>query len=277
MTFRSLGTATLAVAFLAAFGGESAYAQLNTIVQTGSVNGINSGFGNIIGSGATLTLNQASPLTNIVSLSLTTGGGTLGGGFGNDTGVIYFATQNTLGSGFTSTTSFNDAADGGRAATSGRTTNGAGRGDLTFAPGFTADYALAFGNFGAALFGLASGGNGSLNFIDFQGTGSGTGFTYNLNLANIGLITGESFDYLATYGNPTDGAGFFRSNEFIGVAPGSFPANIGASPATLTTNNFNRFVSVAPAVVPEAGTIPLALSALSIIGTIVVVRRPNTK
>lgn len=45
--------------------------------------------------------------------------------------------------GFGSTAGFNDNADQHRAAISARGTGAAGRADVTFAPGFQADYAIA--------------------------------------------------------------------------------------------------------------------------------------
>jgi hypothetical protein len=258
--------ATFAITSLIVCGvSHNAYAQLNTITQTGSVNGINSGFGNVIGSGATLTFDQANPASSVVNITFQKGPG----GF-NDVGVLYLATSNTAGTGFNSTATLTDTLDGGRRAASGF--SGDNRSTLNFATGFTADFALSFENGFTSLYRLNT---GTFDFIApvSAGVNTANGFSYNLDLALIGLTTGQSFDYVGTYLNQSNS---FRSNEFIGVA--SFGDNPGQSTVNLPANNFNRFVSVAvPAAVPEAGALPLALSALSVLGAVFVTRRQNAK
>jgi len=267
MTFRFSGTALLAATTLIGLGASSAHAQLTTITKTGSVTGINSSFGGVVGTGSNLTLNQASTASSVVNIAFTKGAGAI-----NDIGVIYIATQNTLATGFNSTATLTDTGngtDGGRKAVSGF--DGTNRSALTFATGFTADYALAFGNGFSALFGLNT---GTLNFIAPTGTQTNTanGFSYDLDLATIGLVRGQSFDFVTTYVSTSA----FRSNEFIGVASGNFAAgNIGQAPANLPANSFVRYVSATATAVPEAGALPLALSALTLLGAVVVRRRAN--
>src|SRR6266550_2151175 len=106
------------------------------------------------------------------SLTLTDNGTTISGTFTrgvsdtfNDNLVIFIDSQ---ASGFTDTSTFNDAADELRRSISGFD-GGANRSTATFtASGFAADYAIAFGvngpNFGG-LWALASGNNNSLGFI----------------------------------------------------------------------------------------------------------------
>jgi hypothetical protein len=256
----------------------TAHAQLNTITGSGSTAGINTGFGGVIGQGSTLAVAQAAPGSSAISLTLNRGAGTL-----NDFGVIYIATSNTTGTGFTSTAGFNDGADATRAAISARGADAAatGRADLTFASGFTADYAIGFStsqNFGG-LWSLANGGANSLGFVTSvnltpNNNNAAASFAMNFALSDIGLAPGQSFDYVVTYLNPFDNnsTNAFRSNEFNGVAAGNFTSgNIGVASATLPANSFNRFNSVAAAAVPEPGA--LALMAPAAMAGLLVVRR----
>jgi hypothetical protein len=211
----------------------------------GFSSGINAGFGDVIGANSQLHVD--SDATGALNFGLITGGGGL-----NDRIVIYIDSQP---GGFADTSPFADYADGLRTAVSA--SNGNGRADITFAPGFEADYAIGIESGFAGLFGLASGGNGSLNFVS-----GGAPLTTTLNhwefaflLSDMGLNPGESFSYVATYGNPFDSAGFFRSDEFHGVAGGTVPAgNIGVNPTTLATGDFNVFNSFAPVVPAETST-----------------------
>src|SRR6266704_6743439 len=115
----------------------------------------NSGFGGPIGVG---------------SLTLTDNGTTVSGtvnkgpnGF-NDVLVIYLDSQ---AGGFSDTSGFADGADGLRKAISGFD-GGTQRSLLTFATGFSPDYAIALGpasdNFGG-MWQLVNGGANSLNFV----------------------------------------------------------------------------------------------------------------
>jgi hypothetical protein len=262
---------TGAAALLLAAGASSARAQLTTITGSGSTTGINSGFGNaqggVIGAGATLSVAQASPGSSLINFTLAKGPGDL-----NDVAVFYIATANTAATGFSTTATFDDIADGGRRAVSGF--DGTNRSTLNFATGFTADFAISVENGFAGIFALS--GTGSHTFVTSANlsTTGGTGATaqnylFELNLTNIGLAAGQSFDFVGTYLNSGNA---FRSNEFIGVAPGSFNSgNIGQAPATLGTNDFVRFNSVAAAAVPEPGA--LALLAAGAVSAALLVRR----
>lgn len=261
-------TATGAAALLLAAGASSARAQLTTITGSGSTTGINSGFGNVIGSGATLSVAQAAPDSGLINFTLTKGPGSL-----NDVAVFYIATGNTAATGFTTTSTFDDTADGGRRAVSGF--DGTNRSALNFATGFTADFAISLENGFAGIFALS--GTGPHTFVTSANlsTTGGTGganaqnYLFELNLANIGLAPGDSFDFVGTYLNSGNA---FRSNEFIGVAPGSFAdGNIGQAPATLSANDFVRFNSVAATAVPEPGA--LALLAAGAVPAALLVRR----
>src|SRR6267378_1508597 len=168
---------------------------LGVYAATYSGNG-NSGFGGPIGLG---------------SLTLTDNGTTISGqinkgpnGF-NDALVIYIDSQ---AGGFADTSGFADGADGLRKAISGFD-GGGNRSLMTFAPGFSPDYAIALGpssdNFGG-LWQLANGGANSLNFVSSvnlnpTGNNNSPTYTFSLNVAQLGLTpnSGATFSLLGTY------------------------------------------------------------------------------
>ena len=205
----------------------------------GSNAGVNSGFGNVWGSSAALHLD--SNASGDIQL------GHAGSGFsGSNVAAIYL---DTVGGGFGDTISMSDSGDFGRAAISGDGTGG-GFSDLTFAAGFAADYAIAWDGVGNVnLFQLSSGAHTFITGL----TGSGS-VERGFNLSSIGLSAGDSFNYVVTYLNASNG---FRSNEFMGDAfAGGNPGN---GSVTLTT--FSTFNSFDAAAVPEPNTIiPLAVA-----------------
>lgn len=213
------------------------------------------GFGGSIGlgsldvtlSGSTLnfTLNAASPL-------------------GNDT-VIYF---DTIGGGFTDTSTLGDHADGGRTAISG--TDGTNRSLLTFAPGFAADFALSVEPTFAGLFQLNAGGNGTLTFVQdaMIMNPSGNTYTFSLNLASLGISPGDQVKFVASLISTTG----YRSNETIGTS-NTIPGTPGDAPnagfnGTQTFSDFNTFQTAA---IPEPATVLLVGPAL--LGGMFFVRR----
>src|SRR6266436_3401963 len=150
----------------------------------------NSGFGGPVGLG---------------SLTLTDDGTTVFGqvnkgpnGF-NDVLVLYI---DTTPGGFSDTSGFGDGADGLRKAISGFD-GAANRSLLTFAGGFSPDYAIALGpssdNFGG-LWQLANGGANSLNFINSvnlnpTGIANNSTYTFSFNVSQIGMTpnSGQTF------------------------------------------------------------------------------------
>jgi hypothetical protein len=209
----------------------------------------NSGFGGPVGLG---------------SLTLTDDGVTLFGtinkgpnGF-NDVLVIYI---DSVTGGFTDTSSFSDAGDGLRKAISGY--DGSNRSLLTFASGFTADYALALGpasdNFGG-LWTLASGANGSLNFnssasLSPTGNNNSPTYTFSISLASIGISPGQSFGIFGSYISNTG----YRSDEAVA----------GSATGVQGYNNFTQ-TAFATYTVPEPTTLTLAASGL---GLLLLIRR----
>ena len=210
----------------------------------GSYSGINSGFGDVIGTGSLFHID--SDLSGNLVLGLDSAAG-IGA---NDSFVIYI---DSVSGGFTNLNSFTDTIDDGRKAISG-TTNGTDHSNIEFAPGFEADYAISFDAGFVGLFELQGG--AAHNFVTGSGpTTSGTSYEWGgMTLADIGLSAGDSFNFVGTLLNvKTDSA--FRSDEFLGVDSSTVaPGNIGAAPNTVTlaAGDFNTFVSI-----PEPATLGL--------------------
>lgn len=208
----------------------------------------NSGFGGAIGGGSLTLTDNGSNLLGTV---------TRGGGNFNDVLVIYL---NSTAGGFSDTSAFADGNDGLRKAISGFD-GGANRSTLTFASGFTADYALALGpssdNFGG-LWQLFNGGGNSLGFVSSAnlspiGSNTSATYTFSISLTSIGVTPGNSFGLFGTYISNTG----FRSDETLA---GNATGTQGYNPFTQTS-----FGTYTVAAVPEPGTLALAGSGLALL------------
>jgi hypothetical protein len=213
---------------------------------SGGIAGINGGFGNVIGSGAALFIDSGTD--GALNFGLRKGPGSF-----SDVAVIYL---DTTAGGATDLVGITDNSSRLRAAISG---NGefSDSSNIVFAAGFDADYAIGITyQFGTSATLFSIGANGALTQVATGSLTPGTdGVTvaereFAFTLANLGLTPGSSFDYVATYLNPGNA---FRSNEFIGVTPGSFAENPGNNNTiTLGSNDFNTFVTV-----PEPASLAL--------------------
>ena len=187
---------------------------VSATAATYSGNG-NSGFGGPIGLGSlTLTDNGS-----IISGTVNKGPN----GF-NDVLVIYI--DSTSG-GFADTSGFGDGNDGLRKAISGFD-GGANRSLLTFASGFSPDYAIALGpssdGFGG-LWQLASGGGNSLNFVNTvnltpTGNPNSSTYSFSFNVSDIGMTanSGATFELFGTY---TSNSGYRSDEAVAGNASGT--------------------------------------------------------
>jgi len=227
---------------------------VSALAVTYSGNG-NTGFGGPIGDG---------------SLALTDDGTTLSGtitkgpnGF-NDVFVIYI---DSVAGGFSDTSGFADANDGLRKAISGFD-GGGNRSTLTFATGFSPDYAIALGpssdSFGG-LWSLANGGGNSLGFdssanLSPTGTASASTYSFSISLASIGLTPGlgQSFELFGTYISNTG----YRSTEAL---LGNDTGTQGYNPFTQTS-----FVTYTTISTPEPTAVALGASGLM---TLLLLRR----
>jgi hypothetical protein len=208
------------------------------------------GFGGTLGAGSVFFDFSATKLNMGVNL-----GNNL-----NDIIVIYLDTK---ASGFVDS-QMSDYADGGRRAISDLARDSNEVFDATFRP----DYAIAVGNFGNVMFELASGGNNSLIFKQFESNSSaystnnpGIAREISMNRSDLAL-TGPlpSFNWSAFY---VSGGGFM-SNESM---PAWASLNGAANPGFGTAGNdrdvsgYNRFAAV-----PEPGTMAaLGLGAVALI------------
>lgn len=256
--FALAGTSSAAVITDTTATGATNDGTVNVGEYVGSTEGINAGFGGVIGAGSFLSVD--SDTSGGLQFALQPSGtGDL-----NDRAVIYI---DSVAGGVAGTSVLTDTGDGLRRMVSGSSPNGSS--DLTFAPGFTADYAIGIESGFAGVFQIVAG--GSHNFVtsvNLNPTGDSTAaaFEMNLLLSDIGLAVGDSFDYVATYANPfAGGAGdeFFRSDEFQGVA--SFGGgNPGSGAVVLGSGDFHTFNSI-----PE----PASLALLGLGGLMMVGRR----
>jgi hypothetical protein len=131
---------------------------------------------------------------------------------------------------------------------------------VTFASGFQADYAISIENSFIGVFGLAAGGNNSLNYLFGQGqSGVDSDPSYSITLtaaqmAQIGLTagSGQLFAFVGSFDSDTA----YRANETIGpsiTVPGDGSGNAGfANPQTFTGSGSYQLVSS-----PEPSTLAL--------------------
>jgi hypothetical protein len=177
----------------------------------------------------------------------------------------------SVSGGFGNTTEFSDSNDALRTAVSGYYAAGSSRATANFAPGFTADYAIALGVNGpnkGNLYHLVAGGNGSMELIRSvnlspYNTLNASTYTFSFSLADIGLPAGS--------GN------FFRmESSYVGIAGGayreleSFESLTGTRGyGTVTFGNYDTY-GVDP--VPEMTTGSLAIFGGIIVGARFVMR-----
>lgn len=205
----------------------------------GFSSGINSGFGDVAGLGSRLYVDSS--IAGGLNFGFAKGAGNFQV---NHALVIYI---DSVAGGFSSTSSLTDTGDRGRRAVSGY--DGTNRATLSFATGFEADYAITLEPGYAGLWTLKT---GTYNApLSANQSNNSSQWELNLTLANIGLVPGGSFKYIATY---LDIDSAYRSNEFHGVA--SFGSNPGWSSVSLTS--YNTFVSAVPEISP-ALSIPFAV------------------
>ena len=203
-------------------------------------------------------------------LSLTDNGSTVSGTFYKGSGsfqlnlVIYI---DSVSGGFVNTTQFSDSGDALRTAVSGYYASASARATANFAPGFTADYAIALGVNGpnkGNLYHLVAGGNGSMELIRSVNLNpynnlNASSYTFNFSLADIGLPAGSGnfFKFESSYVGISGGA--YRELESFESLTGD------RGYGTVTFGNYDTY-GVDP--VPEMTT-----GALGIFGGILVSAR----
>jgi hypothetical protein len=201
----------------------AAFAALSGSVHAGNYAGNGaSGFGGAVGNGSISITDTSSSMTVTFNRGLS-------GNMDNDL-VLYLDTQP---GGFSDTSQFSDNGDGGRTAISGFNSGNPSRTLVTFASGFQADYAISIENSFIGVFGLASGGNNSLNFLFGQsqsGVDSDASYSITMTAAQMSMIgltagSGQLFAFVGSLDSDTA----YRANETIGNSvttpdgPGSAP------------------------------------------------------
>lgn len=182
----------------------------------------NSGFGGTVG-GSTLDVSDDG---TAISFAFARGASAL-----DNNVVIYIDSK---AGGFSDTSTLTDTADGGRRGASSQTT-GANSPLVTFPTGFTADYAVVFGNGFAVTFELvASGSHIAVGTSTISPTGDNLAalHTVTTNFATLGITSNDNFKFVAIY--TADSA--YLSNETIGNtssivddgAPAGNPGNTGS-------------------------------------------------
>ncbi len=212
-----------------------------------SSSGINTGFGGVMGSASLLHVDSSTGGT--LNFGLELGGGTLG-----NFAAIYI---DSVGGGVDGTAGLTDTGDLHRRMVSGTSPNSSS--DLSFAPGFKADYAVAFDSSYGGVWRINAG--GSHEFIDsvvITSSVPGASWEMELDLSDIGLLPGQAFKYVTSYADVIAGGGndFYRSDEFHGVAGSTVPSgNPGTNAVVLVSGDYNTFRSYGSA--PDAGPVTI--------------------
>ena len=216
------------------------------------------GFGGVLGNGSlTVSSTETSATAGTVTFTFNPSGS-----FGSDDVVLYI---DSVAGGFSDTSTFSDNGDGGREAISGYNAGNPSRTTATFASGFGADYAISFENtiFNGA-FGLASGGNNSLNYI--TGVTPGSPDSITLTDSQLGITPGSTIKFVGTLISTTA----YRSNEAIGNI-GSI-SNPGFS-NPITYSNFDSYTTAAPAAAPEPSGLVSLVIGMAVLGGLTIARR----
>jgi len=191
------------------------------------------------------------------SLTLTDDGTTISGTFTagsafNDTLVLYIDST-TTGANVTSTAGLTDTADGGRKSISAF--DGTNRATINLP--IAADFALMLSptqNSFGGLWSLSNGANlpfvASANMTNIGNAGP-TSYNFTINLADLGLTAGQSFNFVADYLN---GSNAFLSNETLNGTTGLGGTNPGQN-TTSTLAGFQTYTTTAP--IPEPATVLL--------------------
>lgn len=197
----------------------------------------NTSFGGAVGNG---TLSVTDDGTNITFSFIA------GGGLGGNDLVVYI---DSVTGGFSDTSGFSDAGDGGRKAVSGYDPSN-GRSTMTFTNGFVPEYALDIQGGYASLFALTNGGNYSFNWIT-GGTQTGSPYTLTISAAQIGLTPGTTAT-IKIFGTFISESGYRSQEAIAGNDYGPFGS--GWNPFTQTAYVTYTFAA------PPSPSYPVAFS-----------------
>ena len=217
------------------------------------------GFGSPLGK-STLSISD-NAITGVISFNLSTGNA---GGFDNI--AFYFSTGS---GGVSDTSTLTDTGDAGRRSISGEGAT-SGQSQVSFAAGFSAQYAVALDSAGNAnLFQIVPG-QGYLTYVSgasYTNTSTGNyGFSINATQLGLAVGSGSSFGFVATLSNPSSGTNnndVFRSNETIGAS--NVDNNSVGNPGiggTLTYSGFDTYTLSVPEPSTYLGGLGLVVSGL---------------
>ncbi len=248
-----------AVALTAAtlFSPLAAQAQTTTYAGNGAT-----GFGGEVGLG-TITVSETS--AGAITFGLALGNGKTS----QDGNASIYYIDSVPNSGFQDTSTLRDS---GTNADSVGITGGNGSTVAYFAPGFKADYAVAFQDTYLDLFKLNN--DGTITYLNGNGNPAApNAYQFTFNAADIGITATSPFSFVGTLLSKP-----YRSNETFGTSTTVVdPNNPNAAPnagdkGSVTFSNFNTFTPLAAA--PEPGSmVPLAMGALALGGLVIARRR----
>lgn len=202
----------------------------------------NSSFGGPVGNGTLTFTDNGTTLTGTLTTS----------GSAADELIIYI---DSAAGGFTDTSTLADTGGGSdtlRKGISGY--DGTKRSTVDFTGGFAANFALAISPIGASfggLFELSGGGATTSNFAFIQNanltpTNANGPYTFSINLANLGIAPGQSFEFATTYLNSH--SDIFRSNEALGntITDVTNPGNTGSLGQDTGSIGFTTYTTSVP-------------------------------
>jgi len=211
-----------------------------------AVTGINDGFGDLLGENSTLHLDT--DRFGHLHLGIASGSNWPGSG---STGVVIYVDSQT--GGYHATYALSDTTDAGRRMASGKGSAGQ-RGDLFFAMGFRADYAICVLPTIVAIYSLGTpthtfvngavlgGATDALGGADVAYRGSGAVRELTLPLASIAAGPQEPLRIVASVFNASTGT---RYNEFVGATLGNtWDSSMPGPAAVLKYGDFVTFTPV---------------------------------
>jgi hypothetical protein len=227
--------------------------------QTYAANG-QSGFSGFLGLGsATVSESPAGDITFAQTV-----GGPNGPSLDGNVTVFYI---DSVAGGFSDTSTFTDTGgttmNADHVAISGFNSSNQ-REMVTFAPGFQADYAVAFQDGYLDLFQLVSG--DTLTYLTGIGHNGGDPLSFTFPASSIGLSATQGFSFVGTM----TASNAYRSNEAIGDI-----GNVTSNPGFGSAITFNNFETFAPAPEPSGG-LALLVGAAVLGGSILIRRRRQT-
>ncbi len=267
---------TLTAITLAAMTVLAPLASHAAVYNGNGANGFGGGGPGPVGNGALTVTSTPSGSVTFSFLSGATGGTPAAPTLSGNALALYL---DTAPGGLASTATLADNQDGGREAISGANNGNTppSRSLVTFAPGFTANYAINFEDSFVGVFGLtptsgATPTNLSFQFGQGQTTEPDTITLTAAQAASIGITPGSTFSFVGSLISTSA----YRSNETIGASTTVVdPTNLGAAPnagfnGAVTFTGSDSF-TLAPA--PEPSGLASLLVGMAVLSGVIATRR----